>query len=101
MREVARALQNAENHRLVHRDIKPGNVMISRSGVVKLCDLGLAQRIDAAKEGVKDDGVIMGSPYYISPEQIEGRADLDSRADIYSLGATLFHILTGRPPYLG
>ncbi|MBI3722594.1 protein kinase [bacterium] len=101
VREIARALQHAEAHGLVHRDIKPGNIMISRSGVVKLCDLGLAQRVDAAKEGQKEDGVIMGSPYYISPEQIEGRPDLDSRADIYSLGATLFHILTGRPPYLG
>jgi serine/threonine-protein kinase len=102
VREVARALQHAETHRLVHRDVKPGNIMISRTGVVKLCDLGLAQRTDAAgKEGVKEEGVILGSPYYISPEQIEGRKDLDSRADIYSLGATLFHILAGRPVFVG
>jgi serine/threonine-protein kinase len=101
VREVGRALQHAESHRLVHRDIKPGNIMISRTGVVKLCDLGLAQRTDAVKDGAKEEGVILGSPYYISPEQIEGRHDLDSRADIYSLGATLFHILTGRPPFVG
>jgi serine/threonine-protein kinase len=101
IREVARALQHAETHRLVHRDIKPGNVMISRTGVTKLCDLGLAQRTDTVTSGRKEEGVILGSPYYISPEQIEGRADLDSRADIYSLGATLFHVITGRPPYVG
>lgn len=100
VREVARSLQHAEMHRLVHRDIKPGNIMISRAGVVKLCDLGLAQRTDA-RDGNKDDGVILGSPYYIAPEQIEGRPDLDSRADMYSLGATLFHIVTGRSPFVG
>ncbi len=99
VREVARALQHAESHRLVHRDIKPGNIMISRAGVVKLCDLGLAQRTDA-KDGQKEDGMILGSPYYISPEQIEGKPDLDSRADIYSLGATLFHVVTGRSPFV-
>jgi tRNA A-37 threonylcarbamoyl transferase component Bud32 len=99
VREVARALSHAESHRLVHRDIKPGNVMIARTGVVKLCDLGLAQQIDSNNE--KDKGVIMGSPFYIAPEQIEGRGDLDSRADIYSLGATLFHLLTGHPPFTG
>jgi serine/threonine-protein kinase len=101
VREVARALTHAEAHRLVHRDIKPGNVMISRSGVVKLCDLGLAKRMDVKEGGEKEKGVIMGSPYYISPEQIEGRDDLDARADIYSLGATLFHVIAGKPPFEG
>ncbi len=100
VREVARALQHAESHRLVHRDIKPGNVMISKAGIVKLCDLGLAQRTDAG-DGKREEGVVMGSPYYIAPEQIEGRPDLDSRADIYSLGATFFHILAGRAPFTG
>jgi serine/threonine-protein kinase len=100
VREVARALQHAETHRLVHRDIKPGNIMISRTGVVKLCDLGLAQRTDK-RDGHNEEGMILGSPYYISPEQIEGRPDLDSRADIYSLGATLFHVITGRSPFVG
>ncbi|RMG13806.1 MAG: serine/threonine protein kinase [Planctomycetota bacterium] len=96
--QIARALGHAAGHQLVHRDVKPANIMITREGVAKLCDLGLAKRIDQTSE---TEGVILGSPYYISPEQIEGRADIDTRADIYSLGATLFHMLTGRPPFKG
>ncbi len=96
--QVARALGHAAKHQLVHRDVKPSNIMITRDGVAKLCDLGLAKRIDQA---TGDEGMILGSPYYISPEQIEGRSDIDTRADIYSLGATLFHVLTNRPPFKG
>lgn len=96
--QTARALDHAARHKLVHRDVKPGNVMVNRDGVAKLCDLGLAKRTDQT-EG--DESVILGSPYYISPEQIQGRADIDIRADIYSLGATLFHMITGRPPFTG
>lgn len=97
--QVARALDHAARHHLVHRDVKPGNVMVNREGVVKLCDLGLATTLDA--EGPVESAMILGSPYYISPEQIEGRPDLDTRADIYSLGAMLFHLVTGRPPFTG
>jgi len=73
--------------------------MITREGVIKLCDLGLAKTLDA--ESPVDDSVILGSPYYIAPEQIEGRNDLDVRADIYSLGAMFFHLVTGRPAFTG
>ncbi len=96
--QTARALEHAAKHDLVHRDVKPGNIMVNRDGVAKLCDLGLAKRTDQV---TGDESIILGSPYYISPEQIQGRADIDIRADIYSLGATLFHMLTGRPPFTG
>lgn len=96
--QIASALDHASKHDLVHRDVKPGNIMVTRDGVAKLCDLGLAKRTDEASA---EESMILGSPYYISPEQISGRADVDVRADIYSLGATLFHMLTGRPPFGG
>lgn len=97
--QTARALDHAAKHKLVHRDVKPGNIMVNRDGAAKLCDLGLAKRTDQV--GGDAESIILGSPYYISPEQIQGRPDIDIRADIYSLGATLFHMLTGRPPYTG
>ena len=96
--QVVSALHHAERHHLVHLDIKPSNIMITTQGMVKLCDLGLAKRTDSTDAS---ESHIMGSPYYISPEQIERNPKLDSRADIYSLGATLFHMVCGRPPFEG
>ncbi|HBP16273.1 MAG TPA: hypothetical protein DEA08_00585 [Planctomycetes bacterium] len=95
--QAARALDHAAKHDLVHRDVKPGNLMVNRDGVAKLCDLGLAKRTDEAS----DERLVLGSPFYISPEQIQALDDVDVRADIYSLGATWFHMLTGRPPFRG
>jgi hypothetical protein len=96
--QMARALDHAAKHDLVHRDVKPGNIMVNRDGVAKLCDLGLAKRTDEAS---KEERLVLGSPFYISPEQIQARRDVDVRADIYSLGATWFHMLVGRPPFRG
>jgi len=94
---VAAALDYAwNNHGLVHCDIKPENIMINTDGVIKLLDLGISHRFEL-KEGpqaVPDH--VLGTPAYISPEQVYGDVELDCRSDIYSLAATLFHLATGR-----
>jgi serine/threonine-protein kinase len=94
--QMARALDHAHKNGLVHRDIKPDNVIITRDGVAKLCDLGLA-RLEAG-EGGSEDTARMGTADYMSVEQIRGQS-VDARTDLYSLGCTLFHMLTGRVPY--
>jgi len=95
--QMARALDHAHRNNLVHRDVKPDNIIITKDGVAKLCDLGLA-RLEH-QEG--DEPTRMGTPAYISPEQARGDADVTERADLYSLGCTLFHMLTGREPFHG
>jgi len=85
---------------LIHRDIKPENIFLSGDGEIKLGDLGLAKSTGQAQE-LTMTGVSMGTPDYMSPEQIEGMKNVDLRADIYSLGCTLYHLLSGQPPYGG
>ena len=97
---ISSALAHAWEHQIVHRDIKPDNAMITKAGVVKLTDLGLA-RSAGQDSTLTITGVVMGSPAYISPEQATGEKNLDTRSDIYSLGATLYHMLTGQVPYTG
>ena len=100
MRDVAVALAHAHVQHIVHRDIKPGNIMISRAGETKLCDLGLARlRLEEEDRTGPGRGVAVGTPYYISPEQAQGQTDVDSRSDIYSLGATFFRALVGHPAF--
>ena len=105
IRQAALGLQHAHEHQLVHRDIKPANLMLCRSGQVKLLDLGLAKfhaerRDDAPQQGgLTQPGVTMGTIDYMAPEQWENSAAADIRADIYSLGCTLFFLLTGKTPY--
>jgi serine/threonine-protein kinase len=95
--QIAEALAHAHSRGLIHRDVKPKNIMLTKEGVPKLADMGLARNIsDAAPDEV---GKAFGTPYYIAPEQVRGEAGLDFRADIYSLGATFYEMLTGRPPY--
>ena len=98
-RDAATGLEYAEKQGVVHRDIKPGNLMIATNGAVKIGDLGIARQTDESGVASQQDGV-SGSPHYIAPEQARGEA-IDQRADIYSLGATLFHCLAGRTPYRG
>jgi serine/threonine protein kinase len=102
IRQAALGLQHAHERGLVHRDIKPGN-LIGANGVVKILDLGLARvRYDPADRGSKaltQMGAVMGTPDYIAPEQIIDCSRVDGRADIYSLGCTLFQLLTGQAPF--
>lgn len=98
---VAEALQHAHERGLIHRDVKPKNVMINKSGVVKLADLGLARALSDKEAAEAEAGKAFGTPYYISPEQIRGDKNVGPPADIYSLGATLYHMVTGNVPFDG
>jgi len=104
--QIAGALEAAHAAGVVHRDIKPGNIIISRDGRVKVLDFGLAKLVErnAAEATVTSlktrDGIIMGTVGYMSPEQAEGRA-VDARSDIFSLGAVLYEMLAGRRPFAG
>ncbi len=100
VRGVALALEHAHQEGVVHRDIKPGNILIGKDGAVKLADYGLAKGPLEDQELTKS-GVTVGTPQYISPEQARGPSEVDIRTDLYSLGATLFHMVTGRTPYQG
>ena len=100
IRHACRALSVAHADGIVHRDIKPDNLMLTSRGDVKLVDLGIAKRIDE-DQSLTQTGQAVGTPHYISPEQIRGQKDVDARADVYSLGATLYHLVTGHTPYSG
>ncbi len=99
--QIAYALDHAHRRDLIHRDIKPANIIITKEGIVKLADLGMARETDNEELSEAERGVTLGTPYYIAPEQIGGRLEADGRADIYSLGATLYHMVTGKPPFPG
>ena len=98
-KRIAVALSAAAKLGIVHRDIKPHNILISKDGVVKVADFGLAKDEDSNRS-ISEPGVVMGTPYYMSPEQAKGEK-VDHRSDLYSLGATLYHMLTGKRLYDG
>jgi hypothetical protein len=101
VRQAALGLQHLHEHGLVHRDIKPANLMRTPDGLVKVLDLGIARWQEVAPAGpeLTETGQIVGTPDYMAPEQWDDARDVDIRADLYSLGCTLYHLLAGRPPF--
>ncbi|MEX2219261.1 MAG: serine/threonine-protein kinase [Phycisphaerales bacterium] len=99
--QIAEALQHAHERGLIHRDVKPKNIMINQEGVAKLADMGLARAISDKEAAEAEAGKAFGTPYYISPEQIRGEVNVGPPADVYSLGATLYHMVTGSVPFDG
>jgi serine/threonine-protein kinase len=99
--QIAGALDHAHGKGFMHRDVKPKNIMITRQGVAKLADMGLARQVTDVEAAEAEAGKAFGTPYYISPEQIRGEVDIDFRADIYGLGATFYHMVTGKVPFDG
>jgi len=99
--QIANALDHAHQAGLIHRDVKPKNILITREGVAKLADMGLARAVSDREAAEAEAGKACGTPYYISPEQIRGEVNIDYRADIYNFGATLYHMVTGRVPFKG
>jgi len=99
VRQVAEGLAYASRKGIIHRDLKPENIMIDSEGNARIADLGLAKEIVTHASSATQDGDVLGTPYYMSPEQIRQPSNVDFRADIYSLGATLYHMVVGEPPF--
>ena len=96
---IASVLAAAETLGIVHRDIKPGNILLTSDGNIKLADLGIAKAGVVVSDTISEDNVLLGTPDYSSPEQLRNSGEVDSRSDIYSLGATMYHMLSGVRPF--
>ena len=99
--DVAKGLAHAHQRDLIHRDIKPDNILLTTDGVPKLADLGLAKETTSDRSAITESGTAMGTAYYMPPEQAKDAKRADNRSDLYALGATFYHLLTGRVPYEG
>ncbi len=99
--QIAEGLKYAAEQGIIHRDVTPGNIIMDSDGTAKITDLGLAKETATDATGLTRSGASLGTPYYMSPEQINSARDVDFRTDIYSLGATLYHMVCGTVPYTG
>jgi uncharacterized RDD family membrane protein YckC len=99
VRSAALGLQEAQTHGFTHRDVKPSNLMVDKRGTLKVLDFGLVTGGGKASDGPVQQTTLAGTPLYMAPEQARGEA-IDLRADIYALGATLYHLVSGKPPYV-
>jgi serine/threonine-protein kinase len=98
-RDIAFALKYAwDEHKMLHRDVKPGNFMLDRKGFARLMDMGISKSLKDSQEDTSIN-IVLGTPDYISPEQARAEKNIDFRADLYSLGASLYHMATGQPPF--
>ncbi|HEX6645346.1 MAG TPA: serine/threonine-protein kinase, partial [Gemmatimonadales bacterium] len=100
-REAALALDYAHRHGVIHRDVKPENLLLSADGDTLVADFGIARSLEGADDALTQTGVVIGTPAYMSPEQASGEAALDARSDVYALGSVLYEMLAGEPPFTG
>ncbi|HEU4954306.1 MAG TPA: serine/threonine-protein kinase, partial [Gemmatimonadales bacterium] len=100
-RETARALDYAHQHGIVHRDIKPENILLTSDGTTLVADFGIARALAGGDDRLTQTGFAIGTPAYMSPEQAAGDKGVDVRTDVYSLGAVLYEMLAGEPPFTG
>lgn len=99
VKQISAGLSFVHHHGLVHRDVKPQNIFVGPGGRVTILDLGVVR--DRSNPGLTKPGAMVGTPYYMSPEQIQGKQEIDKRTDVYALAAMTFELLVGRPPFLG
>ena len=101
VREATLALEYAHEHGVIHRDVKPENILLTRDGSTLVADFGIARAFGGGSDQFTETGMAVGTPAYMSPEQAAGERTLDARTDIYSLGVVLYEMLAGEPPYTG